>query len=139
MNNEQQPKSKGGRPTFEAKDEHRKIVLMATAFAIPQERIALALGISDRTLRKHFKKEIAKGTSQVEIQLASNLMAMSNKKEMDGVALKATLSLLQMRFGWSFYAPPPASPKEPGQGKKELLNAAARTGHEDTSWVELLN
>ena len=126
-------------PTYEPHSKDRNIVLMATAFAIPQERIALALGISDRTLRKHFKKEIAKGTSQVEIQLASNLMAMSNKKEMDGVALKATLSLLQMRFGWSFYAPPPALPKEPVMGKKEQLDMAAKTGHEDSEWGELLN
>ena len=94
MSSEPQLKNNGGRPAYQPQPSDRNIVVMATAFAIPQEKIALALGISDRTLRKHFKNEIAKGTAQVEIQLASNLMAMSNKKEMDGVALKATLSLL---------------------------------------------
>ena len=49
MNNEQQHKNRGGRPTYEPHSKDRNIVLMATAFAIPQERIALALGISDRT------------------------------------------------------------------------------------------
>ena len=133
-----QPKAKGGRPTFEPKDEHRRIVTLATAFNIPQEKIALALGISDRTLRKHFKKEISTGHAQMEIQLASNLMKMSNKKEMDGVALKATLSLLQMRFGWSQYAPPPVS-VEPVKGKKQLLDEAAQPGNEPQEWADLLN
>ena len=59
MNNEQQHKNRGGRPTYEPHSKDRNIVLMATAFAIPQERIALALGISDRTLRKHFKCAIS--------------------------------------------------------------------------------
>ena len=107
MINEQQPKNRGGRPVYKPQITERNIVELTTAFGIPQERIANALRISDRTLRKHFKAEIATGTAQIEMQLASNLFAMSNRKEMDGVALRATISLLQMRFGWSRYAPPP--------------------------------
>ena len=139
MINEQQPKNRGGRPVYEPRLTDRNIVELATAFGIPQERIANALCISDRTLRKHFKAEIAIGTAQIEMQLASNLFAMSNKKEMDGVALRATISLLQMRFGWSRYAPPPSPYREPAKVKKEQLDEAAQTSQKDTSWNDLLN
>ena len=63
MINEKQPKNRCGRPVYEPQTTERNIVELATAFGIPQERIANAIGISDRTLRKHFKAEIAAGHS----------------------------------------------------------------------------
>ena len=137
MTNEPQPKPKGGRPTFEPKDEHRRIVKIMAGFTIPQEQIALALEISEKTLRKHFKRELQIAAAQVHAQLAGNLLRLSNGN--DGTALKATLEGLRMRFGWSSYAPPPSPPKAPEKGKKQLLDEAAQPGNEPQEWADLLN
>ena len=53
-------------------------------------------------------------------------------------ALRAANMLLTMRFGWSQYAPPPV-PREPDLGKKEQLQRAAETFHEETGWGGLVN
>lgn len=137
MTNEPKPKSKGGRPTFVSKDEHRRIVKIMAGFAIPQQQIALALEISDRTLRKHFKRELQISAAQVHAQLAGNLLRLSNGS--DGTALKATLEGLRMRFGWSSYAPPPVQERLPAKGKKELLDEAVQPGNEPQEWANLLN
>lgn len=137
MTNEPKPKSKGGRPTFVPKDEHRRIVKIMAGFAIPQQQIALALEISDRTLRKHFKRELQISAAQVHAQLAGNLLRLSNGS--DGTALKATLEGLRMRFGWSSYALPPVQERVPVKGKKELLDEAAQPGNEPQEWANLLN
>ena len=113
MKNEQQPKSKGGRPKFEPKDDHRRIVKIMAGFNIPQQEIALALETSEKTLRKHFKRELQTAAAQLHGKFAANLLRLSNGN--DGTALEG----LRMRFGWSSYAPAPASPKEPTLGKKE--------------------
>ena len=136
MTNEPKPKSKGGRPTFVPKDDHRRIVKIMAGFGIPQEQIALALEISKPTLLKHFKRELQISAAQVHAQLAGNLLRLSNGS--DGTALKATLEGLRMRFGWSSYAPAPAS-VEPVKGKKQLLDEAAQPGNEPQEWATLLN
>ena len=130
------PKNKGGRPKFEPTPEQRKIVKMMTGFAIDQEKICSALDISGPTLRKHFKKEIKIGSAQLEAQLAGNMYRLAGGS--DGTAFRANEFILNCRFGWSRYAPPPPPPKAPELGKKERLQMAAETGHEETGWGELL-
>jgi hypothetical protein len=125
-------KNKGGRPTFKPEAKDREIVKVMAGHNIAQEKIATALNITEKTLRKHFKKELATAAAQVEAQLVANLFALAKGK--DGTAFRANEFLLNCRFGWSRYAPPPAQPREPELGKKEQLNRAAQTGHEDTGW-----
>ena len=137
MTNEPKPKSKSGRPTFVPKDEHRRIVKIMAGFAIPQQQIPLAIEISDRTLRKHFKRELQIAAARVHAQLAGNLLRLSNGN--DGTAVKDTLEGLRMRFGWSSYAPPPVQERVPVKGKKELLVEAAQPGNEPQEWANLLN
>lgn len=128
-------KNKGGRPTFEANAKDREAVKLMAGHNIGQDKIALALGITEKTLRKHFKKELATAASQVEAQLVSNLFALAKGK--DGTAFRANEFLLNCRFGWSRYAPAPIA-REPELGKKEQMERAAQTGHEETGWAELI-
>ena len=51
-------KNKGGRPAFEANAKDREAVKLMAGHNIGQDKIALALGITEKTLRKHFKKEL---------------------------------------------------------------------------------
>ena len=49
-------KTKASRVAFEANSKDREAVKLIAGHKIGQDRIDLALGISDRTLRKHFKR-----------------------------------------------------------------------------------
>lgn len=124
-------KPKAGRPTYVATDKDKNIVRMLTGFGIDQIKICEALDISGPTLRKHFKKEIRIGAAQVETQLIGNMLKLANGT--DGTAFRANEFLLNCRFGWSRYAPPPVT-REPVIGKKEQMERAAQTGHEETGW-----
>ena len=128
-------KNKGGRPAFEANAKDREAVKLMAGHNIGQDKIALALGITEKTLRKHFKKELASAAIQVEAQLVSNLFNLAKGK--DGTAFRANEFLLNCRFGWSRYAPAPIA-REPELGKKEQMERAAQTGHEETGWAELI-
>ena len=70
------------RPSFKPTKDQRKLVHSLAAIGIPQERIAIALGIrSPKTLRKHFAKDIAKGSAEAlaTITAAAYEMAVSGK------------------------------------------------------------
>ena len=60
-----QPK-KITKPSFKPTDEERKLVEQMCAVGIPQESICLVVrdGIDDKTLRKHFRREL--DTSKVK-------------------------------------------------------------------------
>jgi hypothetical protein len=51
---------KAGQPKFKPTEEERKLVGQMCAVGIPQESICLVVrdGIDDKTLRKHFRREL---------------------------------------------------------------------------------
>lgn len=52
-----------GRPTFPATPEDRTKVARMSRLGIPQSQMAIVLGISDKTLRKHFRRDLDKASS----------------------------------------------------------------------------
>ena len=54
------PPKKITKPSFKPTDEERKLVEQMCAVGIPQESICLVVrdGIDDKTLRKHFRREL---------------------------------------------------------------------------------
>ena len=54
------PRKKRGPPPFKPTDDERKMVEQMTAVGIPQESQCLVIrdGIDDKTLRKHFRREL---------------------------------------------------------------------------------
>lgn len=125
-----------GRPPHKPTDEQRRMVEAMAGFAIPEAKIALVIGVDDKTLRLHYATEIARGAATVEAKLAGNLLRLASGT--DGTALKAIMFALTARFGWSQYAPPPVEKAEP-LGKKAALEIEAEHGHKNTSWGALLN
>ena len=70
------------RPSFKATKDQRKLVHSLSAIGVPQEDIAVVIGIrSPKTLRKHFGKDIARGTAEATatITAAAYAMACSGK------------------------------------------------------------
>jgi hypothetical protein len=90
--------NKGGRPEFVATKEQRDIVQVMAGHNIHQDTIALALGITGPTLRKHFKTEISRAAAMVEATLASNQF--NRAKANNAVGQRATEFILNTRFGW---------------------------------------
>ena len=54
------PPKKITKPTFKPTDDERLLVSQMTAVGIPQESVCLVVrdGIDDKTLRKHFRREL---------------------------------------------------------------------------------
>ena len=128
-------KNKGGRPVFVPEAKDRELVKVMAGHNIHHDKIATALGIAGKTLRKHFKKELATAAAQVEAQLVANLFALAKGK--DGTAFRANEFLLNCRFAWSRYAALPREQAvEPKPGKKEQANRDALTADEGTSWAD---
>lgn len=73
--------------------------------ALPQAEIAAVIGVTEPTLRRHYRCELNRGTARVEAKLVTNLLTIANGT--GGTALKAIIFALQCRFGWSKYSPPP--------------------------------
>ena len=64
-----------GRPAYKPTEDDRKTVSLMCAVGIPHEGIALCIGdgIDDKTLRKHFSKELATSKIKADVKMAGSL------------------------------------------------------------------
>jgi hypothetical protein len=69
------PRKKAGQPAFKPTDEERKLVEQMTACGIPQESQCLVIrdGIDDKTLRKHFRRELDTAATKANAKVAGTL------------------------------------------------------------------
>ena len=86
-----------GRPAFEPTDEDRELVSKMTAVGIPQESqcLVVAGGITDKTLRKHFRHEL--DTAKVTANTAVGGKLFSKAMEGDTAAL---IFWAKTQMGW---------------------------------------
>jgi len=104
-----------GRPAFQPTEEQRRIVEAMVAFGIPEAEIcglirkANRKPVDEKTLRKHFKEEIATGAAKVKLTVGQFMVAsiLGHGAEPGIVPLKderARASLAQLfarsRMGW---------------------------------------
>ncbi|MGO7508896.1 helix-turn-helix domain-containing protein [Rhizobium ruizarguesonis] len=99
------PKSTPGRPPHHPTDMQRRLVQMLAAQGIPQAEICRVLDVSEKTLRKRYRKQLNIGAAKLEAALIGQLLRIAGGK--GAVAFKAIRFTLQARFGWSQYVPPP--------------------------------
>lgn len=92
-------RSPGGRPSYKAADRDRGLVEGMAACGEAESNIALVLGISPKTLRKHFRNELNTAHIKANAKVAQNLfrIATSNSKE----AVGAARFWLKTRARWS--------------------------------------
>jgi len=90
----------GGRPTHVPDEKTRRFVTALSGFGIEQEHIASQIGITPKTMRKHYKHELAIGTSKVIGDVAGALYkrAMDPKSGMAGVT--AAIWITKTRGKW---------------------------------------
>ncbi|EGE56745.1 hypothetical protein RHECNPAF_5730016 [Rhizobium etli CNPAF512] len=94
-----------GRPPHIPSVTDRRIVELLASMGVRQSEICYVLGISEKTLRRAYGAELRRGASKLECALALRLFDLAGGK--GAVSLKATIFLLQCRFGWSRYLPTP--------------------------------
>jgi len=68
------PGPKGGRPDFVPNPQQQQLVQVMRATGTPIHIIAANLHISEPTLRKHFKQELATGQEQVVAALSASVI-----------------------------------------------------------------
>lgn len=128
-----------GRPQHKATDENRRLVAIALAFGRSIDDIALSLGVSLPTLRKHYKGELKAQRAlrhRLDMRLLVNLLRESDAGNVSATReLQARLDREDLKAARLAEA---ASPPAETLGKKAQADLAAKTAHETSSWGSLL-
>lgn len=90
------PKKRGPAP-FKPTDDERKLVEQMSAVGIPQESICLVIrdGIDDKTLRKHFRRELDTAAVKANAKIGGTLY----NKAINGDTT-AAIWWSKTRMGW---------------------------------------
>lgn len=81
---------------FKPTDEQRRTVRALSGFGIPQPDIATHLGIDPKTIRKHFRVELDRGSIEATAKVAQSLFNMATQ----GGNVAAAIFWLKARGGW---------------------------------------
>src|SRR3954454_21920746 len=80
----------------EPSDEDRRLVRAMAGFGVPQTDIATHLRIDPKTLRKHFRDELDRGTVEANVKVAQSLFQMATQ----GKNVAAAIFWMKGRGGW---------------------------------------
>jgi hypothetical protein len=81
---------------FRPTDEQRRTVRAMSGFGIPQEDIGTLLEIDVKTLRKHFRRELDRGSIEATAKVAQTLFGMATS----GQNVAAAIFWMKARAGW---------------------------------------
>ena len=95
MKAEDDHKPRGRRP-FKPTDEQRRTVEVMAASGIAQQEIAMSLGISAPTLRRHFRAALDSGATKMITRVADSLY-----RQAIAGNVTACIFILKCRAGWS--------------------------------------
>ena len=82
---------------FAPSEEQRRLVRAMAGFGIRQDDIATHLEIDAKTLRKHFRRELDRGTVEANAKVAQSLFNMATS----GNNVAAAIFWMKARAGWS--------------------------------------
>jgi ATP/maltotriose-dependent transcriptional regulator MalT len=128
---------KRGRPAHIPTHQNRNKIRVLLAFGWSNKEIAKALRITTETMRKHYSVELRQRDEARPALKAKAMMMIFDAAEGGNVAAMKELQRLIEKD--EVDRMPARQARQPAPGKKELLNAAARDGHEDTGWGSVLN
>lgn len=81
---------------YEPTDEQRGTVKVLSGFGVPQDAIAAYIEIDPKTMRKHFRVELDRGSLEAMAKVAQSLFNMATSG--DNVA--AAIFWMKARAGW---------------------------------------
>ncbi len=82
--------------TYEPTEEQRRTVRAMSGFGIPQEDIATLLELDPKTLRKHYRRELDRGSIEATAKVAQTLFQMATS----GENTAAAIFWMKARAGW---------------------------------------
>lgn len=88
----------GGRPPHKPSDKERQQVQLLVAAGLTHDFIARIIGVSDETLRKHYRDELDLGQAKVVAQVVNSLLKKALGDGKDSVA--AAKFYLERAAGW---------------------------------------
>jgi hypothetical protein len=81
---------------FEPTDEQRRTVRAMSGYGVPQDDIATLLEIDPKTLRKHFRRELERGSIEATAKVGQSLFRMTT----EGGSVAAAIFWMKARAGW---------------------------------------
>ncbi|MBD9571743.1 hypothetical protein [Ensifer sp. ENS08] len=130
-------KDRRGRPSYAKVAENQELVTVLRCAGWNHERIARYIGCDEKTLRKHFSRELDAGADIVEAEA----LMVTYKRMRQGNSV-ATGRILDLADKAQLAAPqrrqPAKDPKPEKLGKKAQLDEDAKTGHQNSDWGNLL-
>ena len=88
--------ARGGRPAHSPDPQSRAFVEAGAMGGIPQDDLAAALGISDVTLRKHYREELDHGMTKANARVVQTAFQQATS----GKSPAMTMFWLKTRMGW---------------------------------------
>ncbi|WP_376094357.1 hypothetical protein ACE7GA_00960 [Roseomonas sp. CCTCC AB2023176] len=81
---------------FEPTEEQRRTVRAMSGYGVPQDDIATLLEVSPKTLRKHFGRELERGSIEATAKVGQSLFRMAT----EGGSVAAAIFWMKARAGW---------------------------------------
>ncbi len=82
--------------TFQPTEEQRRTVSAMSGFGVPHDDIATLLDIDPKTLRKHFRIELDRGSIEATAKVGQSLFRMAT----EGNNVAAAIFWMKARAGW---------------------------------------
>lgn len=83
------------RPQHKPTEQDRKTVRAMSAYGVPHEGIAAVLDIDDKTLRKHYRRELDTAHVEANVKVAESLF-----KQATNGNTAAAIFWMKVRAGW---------------------------------------
>jgi len=113
-------------PPFEPTAEQRRTAQVLSGIGVPQDQIALIVGIDPKTLRKACREDLDRGMAEANAKVAQTLFAMATR----GDNTAATIFWMKSRAGWREKQEIVAS------GQVEWFIEGVPVAASDEEWVE---
>jgi hypothetical protein len=81
---------------FEPTDEQRRTVKALSGYGVPQDGIAIHIGVDPKTLRKHFRDELDRGSVEATAKVAQTLFHLATVEK----NVASVIFWMKARAGW---------------------------------------
>jgi hypothetical protein len=81
---------------FEPTEEQRRTVKALSGYGVPQDSIAIHIGVDPKTLRKHFRDELDRGSVEATAKVAQTLFHLATVEK----NVASVIFWMKARAGW---------------------------------------
>ena len=82
--------------SFEPSADQRRMVQVLSGIGVPQDQIALLIGVDAKTLRKSCRDDLDRGVAEANVKVGQTLFSMATR----GDNTAATIFWMKARAGW---------------------------------------